>query len=56
VGAVIRDSHGRMHNITTENLGHDTNNSVEIWGMIRGVQLALDHNLTCLIIEGDSKS
>jgi hypothetical protein len=23
--------------------------------MIRGVQLALDHNLTCLIIEGDSK-
>jgi len=41
--------------MTTDNLGHDTNKSAEIWGMIRGVQLALDHNITCLIIEGYSK-
>jgi ribonuclease HI len=36
-------------------LGHDTNNSVELWGLIRGIQLASDLNLTHLIIEGDSK-
>jgi ribonuclease HI len=29
-GAVIRDNHGRIHNITAENLGFDTNNSVKI--------------------------
>jgi ribonuclease HI len=54
-GAVIRNNKGQIHSITTENLGFDTNNSTEIWGLIKGVQLALDHNLTCLIIEGDSK-
>jgi ribonuclease HI len=52
---VIRDSQGRIHNITAENLGFNTNNLAKIWGLIRGVQLALDHNLTCLVIEGDSK-
>jgi hypothetical protein len=36
-------------------MGFDTNNSTEIWGLIKGVQMALDHNLTRLIIEGDSK-
>jgi ribonuclease HI len=36
-------------------MGFDTNNSAKIWGLIKGVQMALDHNLTCLIIEGDSK-
>jgi ribonuclease HI len=36
-------------------LGHDTNNSTELWGLIRGIQLASDLNLPHLIIEGDSK-
>ena len=28
---------------------------MEISGLIKGVKMALDQNLTCLIIEGDSK-
>jgi ribonuclease HI len=36
-------------------LGHDTNNSTELWGLIRGIQLASELNLQPLIIEGDSK-
>jgi ribonuclease HI len=46
---------GQIHSLIAENMGFDTNNSTEIWGLIKGVQMALDHNLTCLIIEGDSK-
>jgi ribonuclease HI len=36
-------------------LGYDTNNSTELWGLIRGIQLASELNLQPLIIEGDSK-
>jgi ribonuclease HI len=54
-GAVIRNNLGQIQSITAENLGCDTNNSTEIWGLLKGVQMALDQNLTCLIIEGDSK-
>jgi ribonuclease HI len=52
---VIRNILGQIQSLIAENLGCDTNNSAEIWGLIRGVQMALDQNLTCLIIEGDSK-
>jgi ribonuclease HI len=38
-----------------ENMGYDTNNSAEIWGLIKGIQMEIDHNLTRLIIEGDSR-
>jgi ribonuclease HI len=54
-GAVIRNNLGQIQILTAGNLGYDTNNSAEIWGLIKGVQMALDQNLTCLIIEGDSK-
>jgi ribonuclease HI len=54
-GVVKRDNLGQIHSLIAENLGCDTNNSVEIWGLIKGVQMALDQNLTCLIIEGDFK-
>jgi ribonuclease HI len=46
---------GQMQFLIAENLGYDTNNLVEIWGLIKRIQMDLDHNLTCLIIEGDSK-
>jgi ribonuclease HI len=55
LGAIIRNNKGQIHSLTTEIMGFDTNNSVEIWGLIKEVQLALDHNLTFLIIEGESK-
>jgi ribonuclease HI len=54
-GAVIRNRLGQIQSLTAGNLGYDTNNSAEIWGLIKGVQMALDQNLTHLIIEGDSK-
>jgi len=38
-----------------ENMWYDTNNLAEIWGLIKGIEMALDHNLTRLIIEGDSR-
>jgi ribonuclease HI len=46
---------GHIQSLIVENLGCDTNNSTEIWGLIKGVKMALDQNLNCLIIEGDSK-
>jgi ribonuclease HI len=54
-GEIIRNNLGQIHSLIAENLGCDTNNSTEIWGLITGVKMALDQNLTYLIIEGDSK-
>jgi ribonuclease HI len=36
-------------------LGHTTNNVAELWGLTRGLQLAIEHNFTKLIVEGDSQ-
>jgi ribonuclease HI len=54
-GAVIRKKTCQIQFLIAENMGYDTNNSTEIWGLIKGIQMDLDHNLTRLIIEGDSK-
>jgi hypothetical protein len=54
-GAVLRDSTGQIKYLLAGHLGHDSNNSTELWGLIRGIQLASDLNMTHLIIEGDSK-
>jgi ribonuclease HI len=37
------------------NLGLDSNNSAELWGLIRGIQLATNLGLNQLVIEGDSQ-
>jgi ribonuclease HI len=39
-GVVIRDNNGQIKYIMAGNLGWDSNNSVELWGLIRGIQLA----------------
>jgi hypothetical protein len=44
-----------LHESLAENMGYDTNNSTKIWGLIKGIQMDLDHNLTHLIIEEDSR-
>jgi ribonuclease HI len=54
-GVVIRNNLGQIQSLIEENLRCDTNNSAEIWGLIKGVKMDLDQNLTCVIIEGDSK-
>jgi hypothetical protein len=33
-GAVIRNNKGEILHITAGNLGHNTNNSAEVWGLL----------------------
>jgi ribonuclease HI len=41
--------------ITVGSLGHTTKNVAELWGLTRGLQLALEQNFNKLIMEGDSQ-
>jgi ribonuclease HI len=54
-GAVLRDWTRQITYILVGHLGHDTNNSTELWGLLKGIQLAINLNINNLIIEGDSK-
>jgi ribonuclease HI len=54
-GVVFRNHQGHIILINAGNLGHSTNNAAELWGLIRGLQLAIDYNFTKLIVEGDSQ-
>jgi ribonuclease HI len=54
-GVVFHNHHGHIILINVGSLGHTTNNAVELWGLIRGLQLAIEHNFTKLIVEGDSQ-
>lgn len=54
-GAIIRNNLGQIQILAVENLRCDTNNSTKIWGLLKGVQMALYQNLIGLIIEGYSK-
>ena len=53
-GVVFRDHQGQILLISAGYLGHSTNNAAELWGMIRGLQLAREHGFLNLIVEGDS--
>jgi ribonuclease HI len=55
-GAVFRDHLGHILLITVGYLGHSTNNLAELWGLIRGLQLASEHGFNNLVVEGDSQS
>jgi ribonuclease HI len=54
-GAVLRDSAGKILHITTGYLGLNTNNATELWSLIKGIKLAINHNIHQLIVEGDSQ-
>jgi ribonuclease HI len=54
-GVVFRNHLGHILLINVGSLGHTMNNAVELWGLIRGLQLAIEHNFTKLIVEGDSQ-
>jgi ribonuclease HI len=41
--------------ITTDNIGHNTNNATELWGLMKGLQLAQEYGYHKLIVEGDSQ-
>jgi ribonuclease HI len=46
---------GEILHITAVNLGHNTNNAVEIWGLLKGLQVAKEQGISLLIVEGDSQ-
>jgi hypothetical protein len=54
-GAVLHSSQGSIMLITADNIGHNKNNAAELWGLIKGLQLAQDNGHQKLIIEGDSQ-
>lgn len=52
---VFRNHRGDILLITAGSLGHIINNAAELWGLTRGLQLAMEHNFNKLIVEGDSQ-
>jgi ribonuclease HI len=54
-GATIRNNKGDILLLIAGNMGHNTNNIVELWGMLKGLQAALDQGLKLLFVEGDSQ-
>lgn len=52
---VFRDKNGKITHILVGILGQDTNNSIEVWLLLRGIQLATQIGYKQLIVEGDSK-
>jgi hypothetical protein len=52
---VLRDYRGHILVIGAGSLGHTTNNAAELWGLIKGLQLAIKYNFTKLFVEGDSQ-
>jgi ribonuclease HI len=54
-GIVFRDHHGNILLIRAGYIGHSTNNVAELWGLTEGIQMAIKHNFSKLIVEGDSQ-
>jgi ribonuclease HI len=54
-GVVFRNHHGHILVIGVGSIGHSTNNTTELWGLIKGLQLATKNNFAKIIVEGDSQ-
>ena len=54
-GVVFRNHHGHILLISAGFLGHSTNNAAELWGLIKGLELAIKNDFAKLIVEGDSQ-
>jgi ribonuclease HI len=54
-GIVFRDHRGHILIISAGSLGHSTNNNAELWGLLKGLNLARKNGFTKLIVEGDSQ-
>ena len=54
-GGVCRNCNGEILQVFHGSIGHDTNNSVELEGLIQGVQLVIRHGWFLSIVEGDSR-
>ncbi len=55
IGAVLYDSHGRKVKKLSCFIGCASNNEAEYWAFIRGLEMARDHKVQCLVIRADSK-
>jgi ribonuclease HI len=53
--AVIHNSKGEILHIVAGNLGHNTNNVAEIWGLLYCLQASKEQKLFPIIAEGDSQ-
>ena len=55
IGAVLYDSHGQEVQTLSRHIGPATNNEAEYRAFIGGLELALEHNIPCLVVRCDSK-
>jgi ribonuclease HI len=53
-GVVIWDDQGLVQHILSDNLSHKSNNAIELWVLICGIQVASQIGIQQLIVEGDS--
>ena len=53
-GGVFRNERGEILHIYTLNLGHSTNNVVELNAMVKGLNISIQKGFQKLILEGDS--
>jgi ribonuclease HI len=54
-GVVFRNQQGNILLISVGSMGHTTNNVAKLWGLTRGLQIALEQGFHKLIVEGDSQ-
>lgn len=54
-GGIFRDSVGTPLGIFFGSIGWDSNNSIELEGLLQGLLLAQEHNFFPLEVEGDSQ-
>jgi ribonuclease HI len=54
-GIVFHNHYGNILLIGAGSIGHSMNNATEIWGLTKGLQMAIKNNFTKLVIEGDSQ-
>jgi hypothetical protein len=54
-GIVFRNHNGHILLISVGYIGHSTNNVAELWGLTKGLQIAIKNNFSQLVVEGDSQ-
>lgn len=55
IGAVLYDSEGREVAALSRAIGYATNNRAEYRAFIAGLEVALEHDVRCLVVRADSK-